>query len=234
MIYKSVLIISDTHIPYHVPELIPYLKLLKKKYNPDKIIHIGDELDKHALSMWDSDPDLPSAGDELRISKKYIWELKKIFPEMTLLHSNHSSLIYRRALKHGMPRAYLRSYNEFLQVDKKWKWVDDLNLTLSDGTECYFVHGMASEGIKLAMQYGKNVCQFHFHSKFQIQYFSNPDNLVWSLQCGCLTKQSKLNFLYSKNHRLRFVIGTGAIINGQPRLYPMVLDKKGDWIGKIV
>ena len=93
---------------------------------------------------------------------------------------------------------------------------------------------MASEGLKLAMQYGKNVCQFHFHSKFQIQYFSNPDNLVWSLQCGCLTKQSRLNFLYSKNHRLRFVIGTGAIINGQPRLYPMVLDKKGDWIGKIV
>jgi hypothetical protein len=184
--------------------------------------------------MHDSDPDLPSAGDELRISKKYIWELKKIFPKMILLHSNHSSLIYRRALKHGMPKAYLRSYNEFLEVDSQWKWVDDLNLKLSDGSECYFTHGMASEGLKLAMQYGKNVCQFHFHSKFQIQYFSNPDNLVWSLQCGCLTKQSNLNFLYSKNHRLRFVIGTGAIINGQPRLFPMVLDKKGDWIGKIV
>jgi len=33
---------------------------------------------------------------------------------------------------------------------------------------------------------------------------------------------------------LRFVIGTGAIIDGQPRLFPMVLDKKGNWIGKIV
>jgi len=32
MIYKSVLIISDTHIPYHVPELMDFLKLLKKKY----------------------------------------------------------------------------------------------------------------------------------------------------------------------------------------------------------
>ena len=234
MIYKSVLIISDTHIPYNVNELLPYLKLLKKKYNPDKIIHIGDEVDKHAMSFHDSDPDLPSAGDELRQSKKYIWELKKIFPKMILLHSNHSSLIYRRALKHGMPKAYLRSYNEFLEIDHQWKWVEDLNLKLSDGSECYFTHGMASDGIKLAMQYGKNVCQFHFHSKFNIQYFSNPDNLIWSLQCGCLTKQSNLNFLYSKNHRLRFVIGTGAIINGQPRLYPMVLDSKGKWIGKIV
>ncbi len=234
MKYSRILCVSDLHIPAHHPQAFDFLKLLNKTIRPQIVVNGGDELDKHALSMHDSDPDLPSAGDELRISKKYIWELKKIFPKMTLLHSNHSSLIYRRALKHGMPKAYLRSYNEFLEVDNQWKWVDDLNLKLSDGSECYFTHGMASEGLKLAMQYGKNVCQFHFHSKFQIQYFSNPDNLVWSLQCGCLTKQSNLNFLYSKNHRLRFVIGTGAIINGQPRLFPMVLDKKGNWIGKIV
>ena len=37
MIYKSVLIISDTHIPYHVPELMDYLTLLKKKFKPKKI-----------------------------------------------------------------------------------------------------------------------------------------------------------------------------------------------------
>ena len=126
MIYKSVLIISDTHIPYHVPELIPYLKLLKKKYNPDKIIHIGDELDKHALSFHDSDPDLPSAGDELKISLPTIKELEKLFPQMDLMDSNHGSLVYRRALKHGIPKAYLRNYNEFLQVGKGWKWHDDL------------------------------------------------------------------------------------------------------------
>ena len=118
--YKSILCISDLHIPYHHPQAFDFLKALKKKLNPDLIINGGDELDKHALSFHDSDPDLPSAGDELRISKKYIWELKKIFPKMILLHSNHSSLIYRRALKHGMPKAYLRSYNEFLEVDNNW------------------------------------------------------------------------------------------------------------------
>ena len=142
MIYKSVLIISDTHIPYHVPELMDFLKLLKKKYKPDRVINIGYEVDKHAMSFHDINPDLPSAGDELRQSKKYIWELKKIFPKMTILHSNHSSLIYRKALKHGMPRAYLRSYTEFLEVDSGWKWVEDLNLKLSDGSECYFTHGI--------------------------------------------------------------------------------------------
>ena len=148
MKYKRILCISDLHIPAHHPQAFYFLKALKKHIKPDLIVNGGDELDKHALSMWDSDPDLPSAGDELRISKKYIWELKKIFPKMILLHSNHSSLIYRRALKNGMPRAYLKSYNEFLEVDKGWKWVDDLNLKLSDGSECYFTHGMSSDGIK--------------------------------------------------------------------------------------
>jgi predicted MPP superfamily phosphohydrolase len=154
MKYNRILCISDLHIPAHHPQAFDFLIALKKHINPDLVVNGGDELDKHALSFHDSDPDLPSAGDELRISKKYIHQLKKIFPKMILLHSNHSSLIYRRALKHGMPKAYLRSYNEFLEVDHNWKWVDDLNIKLTDGSECYFTHGMASEGLKLAMQYG--------------------------------------------------------------------------------
>jgi len=153
---------------------------------------------------------------------------------MTLLHSNHSSLIYRRALKHGMPRAYLRNYNDFLEVGKGWKWVDDINFRLSDGSEVFATHGMAADGIKLAMQYGKNVIQGHFHSKFNIQYFSNPDRLVWSMQCGCLTKQSSLAFEYARNFKMRFIIGTGAIIDGQPKLFPMRLNRDGRWDRDIV
>ena len=84
MIYNSVLIISDTHLPFAVPELIPFLKLLKKKYKPDRVIHIGDEVDKHAMSFHDSDPDLPSAGDELRISLPLIKELEKLISNPAL------------------------------------------------------------------------------------------------------------------------------------------------------
>ena len=69
---KSILVISDTHIPYHHKDLIPFLAAIKKFYKPDRVVHIGDELDKHALSFHDSDPDLPSAGDELKISLPYI------------------------------------------------------------------------------------------------------------------------------------------------------------------
>jgi hypothetical protein len=232
--YSSVLVISDLHAPWQHPDALEFLLSIKKKIKPDFVLNVGDECDAHALSMHDSDPDLPSAGDELKMAKKVIHDLEKIFPEMTLLHSNHSSLIYRRALKHGMPKAYLRKYNEFLEVGPGWQWVDDINFKVSDGSEVFATHGISADGLKLAMQYGKNVIQGHFHSKFNIQYFSNPDNLIWSMSCGCLTKQSSLAFQYARNFRMRFVIGTGAVIDGQPKLFAMQMDKHGRWTGEIV
>jgi hypothetical protein len=232
--YSSVLVISDLHAPWQHPDALEFLLSIKKKIKPDFVLNVGDECDAHALSMHDSDPDLPSAGDELKMAKKVIHDLEKIFPEMTLLHSNHSSLIYRRALKHGMPKAYLRNYNEFLEVGPGWQWVDDINFKVSDGSEVFATHGISADGLKLAMQYGKNVIQGHFHSKFNIQYFSNPDNLIWSMSCGCLTKQSSLAFQYARNFRMRFVIGTGAVIDGQPKLFAMQMDKHGRWTGEIV
>jgi len=232
--YSRVLTISDLHCPWEHPDAFAFLKALKKKIKPDFVLNLGDEADAHALSMHDSDPDLMSAGDELIAAKKKLHKLEKIFPEMTLLHSNHSSLIYRRALKHGMPRAYLKNYNQFLDVGPGWKWVDDITIPLSDGSKAFATHGMAADGLKLAMQYGLHTIQGHFHSKMNIQYFSNPEKLIWSMQCGCMTKQSSLAFEYARNFKMRFVIGTGAVINGQPKLYIMRLDKNNRWDGTIV
>ena len=38
----------------------------------------------------------------------------------------------------------------------------------------------------------------------------------------------------ARNFSKRFIVGTGAIINSKPILFPMVLNNKGRWIGKIV
>lgn len=226
---NSVLVISDLHIPYHHQDAFDFLKALKRKYKPDLVVNIGDELDHHAISMHEHNPDLMSAGDELKHSKEYVRELEKIFPEMTLVHSNHSSLVYRRALKYGLPKDYLKSYNEFLGVGNGWKWVDDYTITLSDGSRCFFTHGISADVLKVAAQYGMNTVQGHFHTKFSIGYFSNPDALIWGMQVGCLINQKSMAFDYAKNFKSRFIVGCGMIIDGQPKLMPMVLDKDGRW-----
>ena len=226
---NSVLVISDLHIPYHHQDAFDFLKALKKKYKPDMIVNIGDELDHHAISMHEHNPDLMSAGDELKNSRVYVRELEKIFPRMTLVHSNHSSLVYRRALKYGLPKDYLKSYNEFLGVGNGWQWVDDLTITLSDGSRCFFTHGISADVLKVSAQYGMNSVQGHFHTKFSIGYFSNPEALIWGMQVGCLINQKSMAFDYAKNFKSRFIVGCGMIIDGQPKLMPMVLDKDGRW-----
>jgi len=235
MQYKKVMVIGDMHIPYHHKSSMAFLRALKKKYKGfDLVVNIGDELDQHAISMHDSDPDLPSAGDELVLAKKHVNELEKIFPDMTLVDSNHSSLVYRRALKYGLPKAYLKHYNEFLGVSPtRWKWVQDLTVTLNDGSRCFFTHGMSANVLQIAQKYGMHTVQGHYHSKASIQYFSNPDKLVWGAQTGCLTNQDSLAFSYAKNFKDRFIMSSLVIVDGQPRIHPMVI-KNGKWIGKIV
>ncbi len=135
---KRILVISDMHIPYHHKDSIKFLKEIKKEFKPDRIINIGDSLDFHAISMHDSNPDLYSAGQELTEARKYIKELEGVFPDVTEVDSNHSSLVFRRALKYGMSKQFIKNYGDFLGT-KKWKWTDNITLTMSNGQRCFLL-----------------------------------------------------------------------------------------------
>ena len=54
------------------------------------------------------------------------------------------------------------------------------------------------------------------------------------MNVGCLAAQKHMAFAYAKNFRTRFIMGSAVILNGIPRLLPMVLNKHGNWIGDIV
>ena len=191
MSHKKILVISDMHIPYHHKDSIKFLKEIKKEFKPDTVINIGDSLDFHAISMHDSNPDLFSAGQELK------------------------------------------DYGEFLGT-KKWKWTDDLTLTMSNGQRCFFTHGRSADILKVSQTMGMSAVQGHYHTKFVISWWANPDNLFFGMNVGCLIDQKSMAFAYAKNFKTRFILGCGIILNGIPRLLPMVLNQKGDWIGKIV
>lgn len=213
---SRVLVISDMHIPYHHPSLLPFLAGLKLRYNPTRVISIGDELDKHALSFHDSDPDLMSAGDELRKSLPVVQELKVMFPVMDILDSNHGSLVWRKAKHHGIPRHYIKSYNDVLGVDAGWKWHMDMTITLPNGQQVYFHHGKSAEGLKLSQAMGMSVVQGHYHEKCGVQHWTRPGETLFSMQVGCLIDDDSYAFSYNNTNLKRPVIGCGLIIDGVP------------------
>lgn len=229
---SRVLLISDMHIPYHHPDTLKFLQYLKDKYDPTRVICLGDELDKHALSYHDHDPDLPSAGDELRRSIPVIQKLYETFPVMDIVESNHGSLVWRKAKTNGIPRQYIKSYNDVLGVGDGWKWSFDLTIELPNGQKCYIHHGKTSNVIQLSQQMGMNAVQGHYHEACRIDYWGNPNGLFWGMQCGCLIDDDALAFSYNNVNIKRPVIGTGLIINSIPVLEPMILSKDGRWLGK--
>jgi hypothetical protein len=230
---KRILCISDQHMPYEHPDMFKFLAAIKKKYKPTLVVNGGDEIDGQALSFHDSDSDLPSAGDELKRAQVKLKQLEKMFPDMTILDSNHGSLAVRRFKHHGIPMKYLASQHAIYDVSHRWRWVNDLTLTLPNGQPVYFCHGMSKNGIKLAAQRGTNVVQFHYHTEFRIDYIGNPNSLIWSLQSGCLIDRKSLAFAYDKLNLNRPIIGTSMIIDSKPVLIPMTLNKSGRWIGKL-
>lgn len=229
---SRVLLISDMHLPYHHEDTFRFLQYLKDKYDPTRVICLGDEVDGSQLSYHEKDPDMINAGAELEESIKGIKKLHKMFPEMDILESNHGSLVWRKAKTHGIPRAYIKSYNEVLGVGDGWKWHYDMTIDLPNGTKCYLHHGKVADATKLSQQMGMCAVQGHYHEKFKVEYWGNPTGLYWALQIGCLIDDNSLAFAYNNANLKRPVIGTGLIIDGLPVLEPMVLDKEGKWVGE--
>lgn len=230
---QRVLVISDMHIPFEHKDAFDFLAAIKLKHKPDRVICIGDEIDGHAISFHNHDPDLLSPGDELELAIKRLRILYKLFPVVELVESNHGSLVYRKGKFHGLPRHVFKSYREVLDAPRTWVWHKDLTIQLPNGQSCYFHHGLSAKQDELSRR--KSMCsvQGHFHSKFDISYWGNSFNLYWDMHVGCLIDDDSMAFAYNKTTLARPVIGVGLILSSQPLLVPMVLAKGNRWVGKL-
>lgn len=231
--FKSILVISDLHTPYQHPDAVRFLKAIKAKYKRfDKVVLSGDEIDSHALSFHDSDPDLDSAGKELDLAIEALKPIFRLFPKATILESNHGSLVMRKALAHGIPKKVFKSYRDILKAPKGWNWVFDLKLNTPLG-KVYFHHSKGVDAKKNSQAMGMSFVQGHHHEQMDIQYWGNPEALLFGMTVGCLVDPKSLAMAYNKNNLKRPVLGCAVVINGLPQLVPMLLNKQGRWTGKL-
>ena len=229
---EVILVFGDMHIPYHKEGSIEFLEAIKKKYKPNKVICTGDELDNHAMSFHDTDPDCLGAGDELEKAIEYMKRLYKIFPEVDLVDSNHGSMVFRKAKFSGIPLKYIRSMKEIIGAPKGWNWHKDYTYTMNNGQDLFVVHGIKKNSRMLAEQYGCCVIQGHFHEDSSINYSSSPRQLIWGCSAGCLVDDKSLAMEYNKSNIKRPILSCVLITNGIPRIIPMVI-KDGKWTERV-
>lgn len=226
----NILIISDTQAPGHHQDAIEFLNWVKSEYKPDRVVHIGDELDLHHLSKWVRNPNLPGATEEISKGLQFMAQLYKLFPKVDVCISNHTSRPYLRAQEAGLPSIFLRGYTEWMQAPKGWNWHSKIEID-----DTVFIHGEGLSGdgarLKACTLLQKNCVFGHLHSNAGISWFSTKEKLLFGFNVGCLIDPRSTYFDYGKHHLMRPIIGCGVIRDGLPIFVPMILNKNNRWIG---
>lgn len=233
-IAQCVLVIPDLHAPYQHPDALQFLTAVRDKFQPDLVVNLGDELDYHALSFHDSDPNLDSAGVELERGKEFLSILHCEFPEMLICHSNHGSMQFRRAKAHGIPVQLIRKYRDVIFPQHGaagWSWCHNWRVDTPLG-EVLFKH--QSSGILTDAAHNScNLVVGHSHGNFSVEFSASSSHLYYGMYCGCLIDKDSMAFAYGKHSLRKPIIGCAVILNGRPVLLPMVLNRGGRWVGKL-
>lgn len=229
----TVMGIGDLQYPFAHSDHMDFLYAVKRRYHPDVIVCIGDEVDFHALSDYDHSPTGMSAGEELTAARKDLGGLYELFPVVKSCISNHTSRPYRRAEKFGIPEDFIKGYRELLAAPRGWEWaqswkIDDVMYFHGEGLSGKMAHLRAAERLMQSVVMG------HLHTNAGIEYSANPFKLIFGFALGCLVDQDKYAFAYARHNIAKPILGCGIVDHGIPMFIPMRLRKDGSWTGRLV
>lgn len=220
---NNVLAIADTHFPFVRKGYLEHCLNIRDKYRCGTVVMIGDEVDNCAISQWEKDPDGFSAGTEAELAQVMMREWYKAFPNVKVCIGNHTSRPFRLARANGMPKKFLKSYEEAWEAPRGWEWSEHYEI---DGV--LYTHGTgmsgASAAIKLATRYRQNVVIGHIHSEAGIQYNASKIDLIWGMQLGGALDDNTYAAYYAKDQLKKSIVGCGVVIGGELPIYePMKL-----------
>ena len=202
--YGNILVISDLHCPFLHIGAIKFLKHLKEKYNPKRVVFLGDIIDNHFLSFHDTDPNGLGGRMEFETAKKQIQSLYKIFPEADVMRGNHDDLRDRKAFKAGIIDNWLRPIEEVLEVDN-WKFHERLIIN-----DILFTHGLGMQATSRMRRMLISVVQGHYHTKTYLHKVKGMNKNIFAMQLGCLMNQRTYAAAYSR-FKSNFQLNAGVI-----------------------
>ncbi len=225
-------IIGDTHEPFCHPDYRNFCYKTFNAYKVSKIVHIGDEVDNHALSYHEHLPDGDSAGKEAERAQKAMNKWYATFDKVEVIVGNHSALPYRQATTAGIPKRFIKAYEEIWEAPATWKWHNQFEIE-----HVNYVHGIGSSGqngaINRALRARQSTVIGHIHSFGGVNYHANDNDLIFGLNVGCGIDTRAYAFEYGKPFVNKPTLGCGIVIDGHQALFiPMKLGKKYEWIKK--
>ncbi len=220
---KNVLVIGDVHEPFCKEGYLEFCREMQEKYNCGTVIHIGDAVDNHAISYHESDPTGMSAGTEFNLAKRRMKRWYHTFPEVRICIGNHDALPFRKLFTAGLPKEWLKSYEELLEAPKSWKW--DF---VHQHEGVIYQHGTGLSGemasINAARENRQSTVIGHLHTVCNTRFLASYKDIIFGASVGCGIDHKSYAFAYGKEQTRKPVLACTVILNGTtPINLPMSL-----------
>ncbi len=204
---RRILVIGDLHCPFELDGYFDFCKETYANYNCNQVIFIGDIIDNHAFSYHEPDPDGMSAGDELQVAIEDVKKWYNAFPVADVLIGNHDRMAARKAMTGGIPKVWIKSYNDVLGTPK-WNWTERI---VYDDVQ--YVHGEGGTARTKAKNDMMSTVQGHIHTQAYTEFTVGRKFKVFGMQVGCGIDAKSYASAYAKNFKKQ-AIGCGVIIGG--------------------
>ena len=203
-------VIPDTHIPFHHPKAIEFIKDTFNTFGVTEIVHVGDLLDQYAFSRFGKSPNGVTPGDELKMAKEALNPWKEAFPEMKICIGNHDNRIEKIAKNAGLPLELL--IDNYFDFPDGWQIAKEFIID-----DVYYSHGTNVSGKNAALNLAESMCMSsvmgHIHTNGGVMYKKTPNSFIFGMCVGCLTDDESVAFEYSKDMRKKPVYGCGIVVS---------------------
>ena len=205
---RNVLVIGDLHCPFDLDEYLDFCKEQYVKYACNEVVFIGDVIDNHYSSYHETDADGLGGGEELDFAIKRIARWYEAFPKATIIIGNHDRLIMRKAQTSAIPKKWIKSYKEVLEVPK-WNFKVSYEL---DNVQ--YLHGEGGTARTKCRADLMNTVQGHLHTQCYTENYVGKNFRIFGMQVGCGIDFSSYSFAYAKAGRKPSISCSVVLDNG--------------------
>ena len=156
-----------------------------------------------------------------------------MFPKVLVCHSNHGSMVFRKAKHGGIPVQAIKRYRDVIFPEHGapgWSWGYEWTVNTPQG-EVLFKHQKSGSLLADAAHNGRHLVVGHEHGLFGAEYGASSQRLYWGAHTGCLIDKDALAFAYGKHSLKKPIIGCLVVLDGKPFNIPMLLNSRGRWVG---
>ena len=203
---RRTIVIGDLHCPFEKEGYFEFCLETYDKYACNQVVFIGDLIDSHATSRWESDPDGLSAKTELERAIEDLQKWRIAFPVADCIIGNHDRVVMRRAFSSSIPSVWIKSFNEVLGTS--WNWTERVEY---NGVQ--FVHGEGGTARTKAKNDLQSTVQGHIHTQAYVEWMVGNRTKLFGMQVGCGLDRETYAAAYAKHYKKQ-AIGCGVVIGG--------------------